>query len=72
MNNMKSRKTRRPRNKSNGPITSAYPDEREKINSDFEEQLSVWIKIQDALDYHGYDIDAVLVDGLPELALIKR
>lgn len=53
-------------------VRNAYEDEDTKLNSDFENELSVWVQIKEVLDYHGYDLTADLVNGLPEITLVKR
>lgn len=52
-------------------IKNAYPDEKMKMDSEFENQLTVWMKIQNILDEHGYALDTSLENGLPVMELNK-
>lgn len=52
-------------------VRSAYPDEQEKIDDRFKIELELAFKLSDLLERYGYDLEAKLVDGLPEIQLIK-
>jgi hypothetical protein len=53
------------------PIQNAYPEEQEKLKSDFDERLLVTMLIGEILDEYGYHLGTKLVDGLPQVDLIK-
>lgn len=50
---------------------NVYPDEQVKLDDEFKLRLELSMKISDLLDTYGYTIEAVLVDGLPEIDLKK-
>lgn len=52
--------------------TNAYADEKEKLEQEEQAQMELTLKITELLDMYSYDIDAVLVDGMPEIKLVKR
>ena len=53
-------------------VCSAYPDEQVKLDNDAMIELELIFKIQDLLDEYGYNLDATLRDGLPDLELTKK
>lgn len=52
-------------------IKNIYADEMDKLDSEFENQLTVWLKINDVLEYHGYALTPRLEAGLPSVELTK-
>lgn len=58
-------------NEDNGPVMSAYPDEQAVLDTNLEEEVKMWKELKDLLTSRGYELRTKLVDGLPELDLIK-
>lgn len=52
-------------------ITSAYVDDKKKLSERTEEEVQLWMDIFELLDSRGYSLDPVLIDGKPEIKLIK-
>ena len=52
-------------------VKNAYPEEQKKLDNEFQTKLELSLKIEDLLDQYGYDLDAVLVNGMPQLRLHK-
>jgi hypothetical protein len=59
-------------NMDNTPVMSAYPDEQAKLDAALEEEVKVWKKIRQVLDESDYTIKLSLVDGLPDMSLVKK
>ena len=57
--------------KGDGPVRNAYKDEQEKIDDRFKIELELSFKLSDLLERYGYDLEARLVGGLPEIQLVK-
>lgn len=55
----------------NSPILSAYADEQNKLDNSLSEEIAVWSQIKTVLDINGYDIQLGLVNGLPDMSLVK-
>jgi len=53
-------------------VKNIYPDEQQKIEDRFQTELELSMKIMDLLDRYDYDLEAKLVDGMPEVQLIRR
>jgi hypothetical protein len=53
-------------------VRNIYEDEQDKIEDRFHEKLELSLKIMELLDQYDYDLDARLVEGMPEIKLIKR
>ena len=51
---------------------SAYPDEQEKLDTELENEVKVWKKVKQLLDTEGYEIKVRLVDGMPDLYLVRQ
>lgn len=54
------------------PVMSAYPDEQEKLDTELENEVKMWKKVKQLLDTEGYEIRVRLVDGLPDLYLVRQ
>ena len=55
-----------------GPVMSAYPDEQEKLDKELENEVKMWKKVKQLLDTEGYEIRVRLIDGQPDMYLIRR
>lgn len=55
-----------------GPVMSAYPDEQKILDANLEEEVKTWKKIRQVLDDAGFTIQLSLVDGVPDMNLVKR
>lgn len=53
-------------------VCNVYKDEQEKIDSRTKKEVELSLKIQDLLDDYEYDMEAVLVDGMPTVRLTER
>lgn len=53
------------------PISNAYPDEQKNLNQEFEEELTTWLQIVDVCKSRGFKLEPQLVDGLPEVVLVR-
>lgn len=52
-------------------VTSAYIDDKKKLSERTEEEINIWFEIFELLDSKGYSLEPVLIDGKPEIKLIK-
>lgn len=54
------------------PVLSAYKDEQDKLDTKLVEEIIVWREIKKVLDVFDMDIQLGLVDGLPDMNLVRR
>ena len=55
-----------------GPVLSAYEDEQDKLDGTLVDEIICWSRIKGVLDELGFDIELELVNGRPDINLVKR